>query len=164
MSQKYLIPDNERPITADCNGNLDYIFMRYAEVLLMHAEASMEIGDEAKAKRSSLALIRQRAGLSDYPDATTINSYKRKEFIGGHNDLKAVVYHERRVELGLEHDRFYDLVRWGDVFYCFPKLDHFGQTFGKTNFVTGCSELLPIPYYDIQSSNDLITQNPVINT
>ena len=69
--------DNERPITADCNGNLDYIFMRYAEVLLMHAEASMEIGDEAAA-RSSLALIRQRAGLSDYPDATTINSYKEK--------------------------------------------------------------------------------------
>jgi len=158
MSQKYLIPDNERPITADCNGNLDYIFMRYAEVLLMHAEASMEIGDEAAA-RSSLALIRQRAGLSDYPDATTINSYKEKSLLG-HNDLKAVVYHERRVELGLEHDRFYDLVRWGDASIVFQNFDHFGQTFGKTNFVTGCSELLPIPYYDIQSSNDLITQNP----
>ena len=43
MSQKYLIPDNERPITADCNGNLDYIFMRYADRLLIHAEASMEL-------------------------------------------------------------------------------------------------------------------------
>ena len=68
MSQKYLIPDNERPITADCNGNLDYIFMRYADLLLIHAEASMEIGDEDAAK-SSLKLIRERAGLSAYPDS-----------------------------------------------------------------------------------------------
>ena len=158
MSQKYLIPDNERPITADCNGNIDYIFMRYADLLLIHAEASMELGDEAAAK-SSLALIRQRAGLSAYPDATTISSYKESSLLG-HSELRAVVYHERRVELGLEHDRFYDLVRWGDASVVFQNFDHLGLTFGKTNFVQGCSELLPIPYYDIQSSNNLITQNP----
>ena len=86
MSQKYLIPDNERPITADCNGNIDYIFMRYADLLLIHAEASMELGDEAAAK-SSLALIRQRAGLSAYPDAATISSYKESSLLG-HSELR----------------------------------------------------------------------------
>ena len=158
MSQKYLIPDNERPITADCNGNLDYIFMRYADLLLIHAEASMELQDEDAAKYS-LGLIRQRAGLSAYPDAATIGSYK-ETYLLNHEELRAVVYHERRVELGLEHDRFYDLVRWGDASTVFQNFDHLGLTFGKTNFVENCSELLPIPYYDIQSSNGLIEQNP----
>ena len=116
------------------------------------------LGDEAAAK-SSLGLIRQRAGLSAYPDAATISSYKESSLLG-HPELRAVVYHERRVELGLEHDRFYDLVRWGDASTVFQNFDHLGLTFGKTNFVQGCSELLPIPYYDIQSSNNLITQNP----
>ena len=45
-----------------------------------------------------------------------------KKSLLGHNDLKAVVYHERRVELGLEHDRFYDLVRWGDASTVFKTL------------------------------------------
>ena len=61
MGQKYLIPDSERPVTADCNGNLDYIFLRYADILLMHAEASMEIGDNGAAE-NSLNLVRNRAG------------------------------------------------------------------------------------------------------
>ena len=97
--------------------------------------------------------------MSAYPDAATISSYK-ETYLLNHEELRAVVYHERRVELGLEHDRFYDLVRWGDASTVFQNFDHLGLTFGKTNFVQGCSELLPIPYYDIQSSNGLIEQNP----
>ena len=60
-----MIPDSERPVTADCNGNLDYIFLRYADILLMHAEASMEIGDHGAAE-NSLHLVRHRAGLGNY--------------------------------------------------------------------------------------------------
>ena len=158
MGQKYLIPDNERPVTADCNGNLDYIFLRYADVLLMHAEACMELLDASSAQ-SSLAEVRVRAGLSAYPDAATIGTYK-ETYLLNHEELKAVVYHERRVELGLEHDRFYDLVRWGDAATVFQNFNDNGQTYGKTNYVEGCSGLLPIPSNDVNASNELIVQNP----
>jgi hypothetical protein len=158
LCQKYLIPDNERPITADCNSNLDYIFLRYADILLMHAEACMETGDPTSAQ-SSIALVRQRAGLSPYPDAATIATYKEKSLLN-HEDLKAVIYHERRVELGLEHDRFYDLVRWGDAGIVFQNFSDNGNDYGKNNFVIGCSELLPIPGDDVNNSGGVITQNP----
>ena len=120
----------------------------------MHAEASMELNENSQA-RSSLALVRQRAGLSAYPDASTIALFKETELLG-HDELRAVIYHERRVELGLEHDRFYDLVRWGDASSVFSNFIDDGLTYGKTNFVSGCSELLPIPIGDINASNGLI--------
>ena len=85
----------------------------------MHAEASMELNLVTEAE-SSLALVRQRAGLSAYPDASTIELFKEKSLLG-HDELRAVIYHERRVELGLENDRFYDLVRWGDASSVFSK-------------------------------------------
>lgn len=159
MCQKYLIPDDERPITADCNSNLDYIFMRYSDILLMHAEACMQNGDDASA-RSSIALVRQRAGLSAYPDANTIAGYKETSVLN-HAELKAVVYHERRVEFGLEHERFYDLVRWGDAGTVFQNFEdnNSSSNFGKNNFSAGKNELLPIPADDVNNSGGLIIQN-----
>ena len=159
MGQKYLIPDTERPVTADCNGNLDYIFLRYADILLMHAEASMEIGDNGAAE-NSLNLVRNRAGLGDYDaSAPVISTYKETSLLG-HDPLKASIYHERRVEFGLESERFYDLVRWGDAATVLQNFNDNGQTYGKNNFVSGCSELLPIPAGDISASNGAIEQNP----
>jgi hypothetical protein len=159
MGQKYLIPDSERPVTADCNGNLDYIFLRYADILLMHAEASMELGDNAAAE-NSLNLVRNRAGLANYDaNAAVISTYKETTLLG-HGPLKASIYHERRVEFGLESERFYDLVRWGDAATVLQNFDDNGQTYGKNNFVSGCSELLPIPAGDISASNGAIEQNP----
>ena len=60
----------------------------------------------------------------------TIGSYK-ETYLLNHEELRAVVYHERRVER-LRHDRFYDLVRWGDASTVFQNFDHLGLTFGKT--------------------------------
>ena len=154
MCQKYLIPDAERPITVDCNGNLDYIYLRYSDVILMHAEASMESGDNGSAE-SSLNLVRQRAGLPNYdPSSSVISDYKETSLLNL-SPLKASIYHERRVELGLENTRFYDLVRWGvaaDVLHDF-------NAYGKGNY-QDCKGLLPIPDNDVTVSDGLIQQNP----
>ena len=204
LCQKYLIPDNERPTTVDCNSNLDYIFLRFSDILLMHAEACMELynsdpswdmlTEEADpfllGARKSISLVRKRAGLNShgdyliesigsvdvdgnntinnldtlkvfcyYPRAKIINNYKETNLLQ-HEELRAVVYHERRVEFGLEHERFYDLVRWGDAGIVFQNFNDNGNDYGKNNFVVGCNELLPIPGDDVNNSGGLITQNP----
>tara|TARA_B110000858_G_C17566638_1_gene364919 strand:+ start:56 stop:262 length:207 start_codon:yes stop_codon:yes gene_type:complete len=64
------------------------------------------------------------------------------------------------VKIGLESERFYDLVRWGDAATVLQNFNDNGQTYGKNNFVSGCSELLPIPAGDISASNGAIEQNP----
>lgn len=72
-------------------------FIRYAEVLLSYAEASMELGEEEEARRY-LNMIRKRAGL---PGIATSG-----------NELRNSVRHERKIELMFEDQRFFDIRRW----------------------------------------------------
>ncbi|MFZ6014029.1 MAG: RagB/SusD family nutrient uptake outer membrane protein, partial [Bacteroidota bacterium] len=108
--------------------------LRYADVLLMYAEAAIHTGQgDAAAK---VNLVRNRANLP--PKATvTIND----------------VWQERHVEFAMEHDRFWDLVRQGRA----AQVLHAA---GKTNFVEGKHELLPIPISQILLSGDQLKQNP----
>ncbi|RYD91831.1 MAG: RagB/SusD family nutrient uptake outer membrane protein, partial [Sphingobacteriales bacterium] len=70
--------------------------LRLADVMLMHAEAAIQLGRPGAA--SDLSLIRTRAGLTT-PAPLTLEA----------------VWHERRVELAMEHDRYFDLVRQNEV-------------------------------------------------
>ncbi|MGV3508737.1 MAG: RagB/SusD family nutrient uptake outer membrane protein, partial [Sphingobacteriaceae bacterium] len=65
--------------------------------------------------------------------------------------IRGAIRHERRVELGMEHERFFDLVRWGLAGAVL-------QSAGK-NFVTGRDEILPIPQTQIDLSKGVLTQN-----
>jgi hypothetical protein len=67
--------------------------------------------------------------------------------------LRQAIRHERRVELAMEHDRFFDLVRWG---IAGPTL----RAAGKTNFNDTRDVLLPIPQTQIDISRGVLTQNP----
>jgi hypothetical protein len=108
--------------------------MRYAEVLLMNAEAGVHLGQGDPAAR--INLLRERADL--LPKAVvTIDD----------------VWQERRVELAMEHDRFWDLVRQGRA----AEVMH---TAGKTGFAKGTHELLPIPNSQILLSGNKLQQNP----
>jgi starch-binding outer membrane protein, SusD/RagB family len=106
--------------------------LRYAEVLLMNAEAATQIGGDAS---TPLNMVRNRAGL---PNATSVT--------------QQTVWNERRVELAMEHDRFFDLVRTGRAASAM-------QANGKS-FVAGKNELLPIPGTQIALSGGRLLQNP----
>lgn len=112
--------------------------LRYADVLLMNAEAANELGQPAAAI-ANLNLIRSRAGLP----ATKAASQA---------DLRTAIWNERRLELAMEHDRFFDLVRQG-------RAAQVMRAAGK-NFVAGKHELLPVPSLQIQLSGGKLDQNP----
>ena len=66
--------------------------------------------------------------------------------------MRNAIWQERRVELAMEHDRFWDLVRQGRAAQVL-------QAAGK-NFVAGKHELMPIPQTQIDVSGGVLTQNP----
>lgn len=120
-------------------GN-DWIVLRYADVLLMHAEAILAGGastSDANAL-SSVNMVRARAGL----DALTTLS-------------KADLLAERRVELAFENHRFFDLVRFNEAENVLSKYSaDNGYSFSTTDL------LLPIPQREINLSKGALTQNP----
>jgi hypothetical protein len=62
-------------------------------------------------------------------------------------ELREAIHAERRFELAMEFERYFDLVRWG-------------ETDKITGFVAGTQELYPIPQRQIDASNGILTQNP----
>lgn len=117
--------------------------LRYADVVLMYAEAANEIGETPEAL-AKLELVRARARAGNnaiLPRVTTTDP----------DLIRDAIRHERRIELAMEHERFFDLVRWG---IAGPVL----QSAGK-NFVTGRDEILPIPQTQIDLSKGVLTQN-----
>ncbi|UOR07325.1 RagB/SusD family nutrient uptake outer membrane protein [Hymenobacter aerilatus] len=130
------------------NGNGDsgknIRILRYADVLLMNAEAANQQGNSAKAL-TDLNLVRKRArgtNANVLPDVTTTDQ----------TALRQAIWRERRVELAMEHERFWDLVRQG-------RAGTVLRAVGK-NFVDGKNEVFPIPQNRIDISGGLITQNP----
>ncbi len=118
-----------------CQKNLH--ILRYAEVLLIKAEADNELGNSGSAI-VNLNLVRSRAGLP----ATSASSQ---------SDLRTAIWNERRVELAMEHDRFWDIVRQG-------RAAQVMQAAGKS-FVAGKNELLPVPSSEIAVSGGRLSQN-----
>lgn len=124
--------------TSAWETDVDIKYLRYAEVLLMKAEALNELGQTSDAI-PLLNQIRNRAGLGNTPAVSQA-------------DVRIAIWKERRVEMAFEHDRFFDLVRTGQAKAAFA-VD------GKT-FTEGKNELFPIPASFIKQANGLSAQNP----
>ena len=77
------------------NGGIDMMLMRYADVLLMYAEAKVALGQADASALAAINLVRVRAGM---PALTTV--------------AEADVRYERRVELAFEGLRIFDIRRW----------------------------------------------------
>ena len=133
------------PTPSNGNGPGNIRILRYADVLLIAAEALNELG------RSDEALIylnqvRARArGMSNFilPDVTTTDP----------TELRERIYRERRAELGMEQHRWFDLVRTG-------RAAERMLVVGKENFTTGKHELMPLPQSEIDVSGGSLGQNP----
>ncbi|OHX64583.1 RagB/SusD family nutrient uptake outer membrane protein [Flammeovirga pacifica] len=120
--------------------------MRFAEVLLMFAEAENEVNGPSADAYMAVNKVRQRAGVSDL--ATGLSN----------SEFFVELVHERRKEFTFEFQRFFDLVRWSkrpDA----ASLPDFAKPTYMPGFTPNKNELLPIPAVQIQQNPNL-TQNP----
>ena len=135
-NRKYLPRKGETSGQVELNYENNFRTIRYAEVLLMSAEANNKstTPDDAKAK-TYLNLVRRRAFGDNAHDVSASGTA-----------LYQSILDERRLELAMEGDRFFDLVRTG-------------QAAAKiTGFKTGKHEVFPIPQTEVDISG--LTQNP----
>ncbi len=139
FNRKYL--PRERSDEAQGDMNLtnpnNYRSIRYADVLLMAAEAYNRGGISDATARNYLNQVRQRAFGNTSHDVTVSGQA-----------LTEAIWRERKLELMGEGHRFFDLVRTGKAAGTIP------------GFVAGKHELFPIPYEEIQFSNGNWQQNP----
>lgn len=110
LTKKHQQPVSEIPSTFKGDGDLNYIYLRYADVLLMKAEAFIETNNADSAK-ASLNKVRQRARASynGTPPADLLEDITTSDI----NLLRTAIRNERRVELAQEFHRYFDLMRWG---------------------------------------------------
>lgn len=135
-NQKYLPRKDETSGQVELNYLNNYRTIRFADVLLMAAEANNRAAapNESKAQ-AYLNRVRQRAFGDQLHNITSTGTA-----------LKQAIWDERRLELAMEGDRFFDLVRTG-------------QAAAKiTGFITGKHEVFPVPQEEIDISG--IAQNP----
>lgn len=123
-------------------GWINVRLLRYADIVLMHAEAANEVGDASDALEK-LEWIRNRArngNNSVLPQVTTTDQ----------GELRKKIQFERRIELAMEHERYFDLIRWGLA----------ESVLGSDGWTLGKHEVLPIPQVEIDRANGSLVQNP----
>jgi len=139
--RKFLVPIS---ISPEYNTNpANIVALRYADVLLMEAEALNELGRTSEAV-APLYKVRARAGLTNRSDIATLNQAQMREKI----------IHERRMELAFEGDRWFDLIRLNNGQYALDFLHSIGRANANHNRL-----LYPIPQSDIDANPNL-KQNP----
>ena len=136
--RKFLVTKSVSPEYNTCPQN--FVVWRFADVLLMKAEALNELGQTQQAY-APLNTVRQRAGL---PNVAGLSQ----------SDLREKIIHERRIELAFEGHRWFDMIRLQGGQYAIDFL----HSIGKTR-VNHDRLIFPIPQTEIDA-NSLMTQNP----
>lgn len=149
---------------------MNRIVLRYSDVLLMRAEALAQLNDGRLSEAISLVNeVRNRAKqstgmISDY-ETTYGAHFNIQPYTGSYNQAQTlkIVKFERRVELALESERFFDLVRWGEADevltkYYAEEADHC-TIYNTAAFTKNKNEYLPIPFAQMSASNGNYTQN-----
>ena len=147
---------------------MNRIVFRYADVLLERAEAYAQLNETGEAIKL-VNKIRLRAKQSTGMIANYPSDYGVKFNISTYNgsysqeDALKIVKMERRLEMGMESERFFDLVRWGEAEKVLNK--YFAEEtnncsiYGDAHFTANKNEYLPIPFSQVAASDKHYTQN-----
>lgn len=128
-------------------------FMRYAEILLIAAEAANELGESSKAQ-GYLEQVRFRArGNKTFEEANVLPKITASDKV----ELRHAIWNERRVELAFEGHRWFDLLRYEKVETGY--LTSLMKKLGRTNFDYKKHCKFPIPENRVISSEGVLTQN-----
>ena len=151
-------------------SSMNRVVLRYADVLLMRAEALAQLNQTAEA----IALVNQvRDRAAGMATNSIVSNYSTKygvhyavgKYNGSYSKDEAmkIIKMERRLELAMECERFFDLVRWGDAATVINK--YYTTESQKMSFLVGSqftanmNEYLPIPKEQMSASNGHYTQN-----
>lgn len=149
--------------------------MRYADVLLMYAEAINEFDQTDDAKEiinQVIDRVRKEMGMADRSEFTSSKELKTVEqlidfgsielynFSDDKDGIRDVIKYERRVEMMYEQKRYKDMVRWGDAKEALDLWAIDNET--PRNFVVGKNELFPIPDSEMSGNKGITNadQNP----
>lgn len=148
--KKFVTRDKTQyPIGYNTRSDQDWVHFRYAEILLIIAEAENEVNGPTQKAYDAINRIRARKGIEMPPLPTGLNQVQMREKIR----------HERRIELAFEGHRYFDLKRWriiGEVMNNFdePTLPLYKSVFEDRFY------LWPIPQSEIDKNNGILVQNP----
>ncbi len=149
LGKKHVQSISDNPIG---DGDLNYTFMRYAEILLIKAEALNELNRSAEAL-VPLNDVRKRARESylfdeELPGYGVIPNDLLSDFTNtNQSSVRHAIRHERRVELGMEFHRFYDLMRYGKIYA--------EQALSDTEFNYTQHRYFPIPQSEIDTNTNI---------
>jgi starch-binding outer membrane protein, SusD/RagB family len=125
------------------DGNSNLIILRYADVLLMYAEAQNELGIRDASVYSAINKVRARAQMPPIPNGLT------------KDQMTEIIRRERKVELSQEGLRFFDLVRWG---IAAEKINS-NKREPNRKWRLDTHTVLPIPQSEMDANKNLV-QNP----
>lgn len=150
--KKYTIyKDNEKPTVAPTSGQseLNYILLRYADVLLTYAEAQNEAAGPDASVYEAVNLVRRRVKMPDLP--LDLNQ----------EQMRQEIRHERRIELAGEGLYYFDIRRWktADQVLNTEIYNEKGQRIDTRKFAPNRDYLWPVPSVAIQE-NPALAQNP----
>ncbi|HES58867.1 MAG: RagB/SusD family nutrient uptake outer membrane protein [Bacteroidales bacterium] len=151
-SKKGLYPPFPTDTRTDVkHGENNLRFLRYADVLLMYAEAVYHTGNDNPEKY--MDMVRGRVGLEPVSTLMAQNNW----------EIPEAIMHERRLELAGEYHRFYDLRRYREKGWIEQMSDfiHGTDKDGNrlTTFVDGKNEYFPLPSSEVDL-NKALEQNP----
>jgi tetratricopeptide (TPR) repeat protein len=150
---------------------INYNIIRFADVLLMAAEAEIEVGSLETA-RTYINQVRTRAANASFwvkgSDGSNAANYVISNYTTPFADkvaARTAVQFERKLELSGEGHRFYDLVRWGNAStvlnaYLAYESQKLALGYAGAKFTAGKDEYLPIPQVQMDLQQGIFKQNP----
>ncbi|TRX03721.1 RagB/SusD family nutrient uptake outer membrane protein [Flavobacterium gawalongense] len=153
-NKKVIWPATQWPDADFFKQQLNLPFLRYADLLLIYAEAANELGNSGDAL-DALEQVRFRArGNKTFLQAGVLPQITETNKV----QLRQLIWKERRVELAIEGNRWFDLVRYEKVVPGYTT--NIMNNLGRSNFNYNKNSKFPIPSTFVTNSNGVLIQNP----